>query len=73
MNKHLEDTILRQRHEASQRIKVNHPELCEEYEKRCADCQFWTGIDSTKNNAHCLHDLAPVTSALLPCPYFNAL
>jgi len=71
MNKtKLEDTILRQRIEAASRIKGKYPELCAKYYPRCKTCLFWIqGI--TVPDQYCLHSLAPITSGLLPCPYYT--
>ena len=59
------DRILQQRLEASQRIKTNYPDQCAEYINRCHCCRYWLN-----NKQDCVHGLAPVTSALLPCPYY---
>lgn len=59
------DIILKQRLEAAQRIKTKYPDQCREYINRCHACHYW--LSGTQD---CVHGLAPVTSALLPCPYY---
>ena len=66
------DTIIRQRHEASMRIKRDYPDLCQSYQQRCYGCMFWHWTTDMLSG-NCIHYLAPITSALLPCPYYNAL
>lgn len=62
------DIILKQRLEAAERIKTNFPDQCREYLYRCHSCYYWLS-----SSQKCVHDLAPVTSALLPCPYWRDL
>lgn len=65
----IEDKIARQRKASAERIKRLYPDECARYEEmKCIVCGHWLWIEKTP---HCKFDLAPVTSALLPCPYYT--
>jgi hypothetical protein len=54
--------------QSAARIREKHPEECAEMRDRfCVLCAF----SVVKYDNQCVYGLAPITSAMLPCPYYR--